>query len=191
MSLEYISYEDYKKRKFPLNKIKEFDCDDINFNSFLSDRLLDWQENLAGITYFLIDTEEEISNIKIYAYATVSTIGLLNRDVNNYSYISGMEIRLFAIDKHFRGVTDENGVKYSHMFFALLLQDLWSVATKKISFKMIFIQANLVGKSLYEDFGFIEVSDYIAPTEDKEIEVDNCIPMLCEITTEMMYLIFE
>lgn len=190
MSLEYISYEDYKMRGFPLEKIEEFDCGDSNFNLFLNDRLVAWQENLAGVTYFLVDTEEEMSNVKIYAYATVSTIGLLNKDADNYSYISGAEIRLFAIHKHFRGVADEDGVKYSHIFFAILLQDMWSAATTKISFKMIFLQANDIGKSLYEEFGFVEVSDYIAPTEDEKIEIEDCIPMLCEITDEMMYLIF-
>jgi hypothetical protein len=192
MSLEYISYEEYKAKGYPLDRIEAFDSGNCAFNAFLSERLIEWQEKLSGVTYLLIDTEEKNkSDIIIYAYATVSTIGLLSKDADNYAYISGVEIRLFAIDRHFRDAADETGVKYSHVFFALLLQDLWSAATTKISFKIIFLQSNLVGKSLYEDFGFVEVSDYIAPTEDDKIEVHDCIPMLCEITDEMMYQIFE
>lgn len=192
MNLEYISYDDFKRKGYPQEKIKLFDCGYPNFNSFLNEKIDEWQEKLSGITYFLIDSDEtNKEDIIVYAYATISTIGLLENRDNAYSYISGVEIRLFAIDKHFQHVRTDDGDKYSHIFFAILLQDLWSLATGKISFKSIFLQANTIGKTVYDDFGFIEFSKYIAPNIDDKIDVEECIPMICEITNEMMYTIFE
>lgn len=191
MNLKYISYSEYKQRGFDLSKIKDFNCGVSGFNSFLYEDIDIWEKKLSGVTYFLIDSDVSIpSEVTIYAFATLSTIGLLNKDNTGESYISGVEIRLFAIHDKFRGIKDEYGTLYSHIFFAILLQDLWTAAISVISFKMIFLQANEMGKSLYQDFGFIEVTDYIAPTEDDKIDVDDCIPMICEISDELMYKIF-
>ena len=93
-------------------------------------------------------------------------------------------VTYFLIDK------DENGVKYSHVFFALLLQELWLTATTKISFKAIFLQSNNEGKKLYEEFGFVEIDNYVAPTVDDKIEIDDCVPMLCLISDDLMYAAF-
>lgn len=192
MNLEYISYENYKAKGYLLDSVCKFDCGFSCFNLFLQHNLDLWQEKLAGVTYFLIDKDIcDKTQVIIYAYTTVSTIGLLSRHEDIHSYISGVEIKLFAIDRHFRGKTNKDGVKYSHVFFAILLQDLWSIAMSQISFKMIFLQSNTLGMSLYKKFGFIEVNGYVSPTDDDKIDVDDCVPMLCEITDEIMYMIFE
>lgn len=192
MDLKYISYSDYKKQGFDLSKIRNFNCGAEKFNLFLQDEIDLWESKLSGVTYFLVDAEVgKLEDADIYAYATLSTIGLLRKETKKESYISGVEIRLFAINEKFRGVKNELGILYSHIFFAILLQDLWSAATSVISFKMIFLQSNELGRSLYKKFGFVEVAEYLAPTEDDKIEIEDCVPMLCEISDELMYKAFE
>lgn len=192
MNLSYISYSDYKKRGLDLSKIRSFSCGVEEFSHFLQEDIDLWESQLFGVTYFLIDTDiSEPTDVNIYGYATLSTIGLLRKEAAKESCISGVEIRLFAVSEKFRGVKNELGILYSHIFFALLLQDLWAAATSVISFKMIFLQSNELGKSLYKNFGFVEVAEYLAPAEDEKIEIEECIPMLCEISDELMYKIFN
>lgn len=72
-----------------------------------------------------------------------------------------------------------------------MLQDIWLAAIGKISFRSIFLQANEPGKTLYEEFGFVELEGYVAPTVDDKVDVDDCIPMLCDISEDFMYMAFE
>lgn len=190
MKLKYIPADSISK-----DVLKNFDCGISAFNYFLWEDYHKWQENMAGITYVLVDEEDLASqNLIIYAYATISTMGLLNNsESDDINYLSAVEIKLFAIHKRVRGVTDAtNGsdTKYSHIFFALLLQDLWLASMNSISFKSIFIQANEPGANVYKEFGFVPIENYMAPNADAKLELEDCTPMLRLIDDDFMYDIF-
>ena len=112
MRLEFISIIDYLKEGYPEKALLDFDCGVISFNDFIHTDYKKWQEKLSGVTYLLIDKDEDKEKIRVYSFATVSTIGLLDSTIEDEAYyVSGIEIKLFAIDKAFRKQTDSEGIK--------------------------------------------------------------------------------
>ena len=127
---------------------------------------------------------------RIYGYVSINTMGLLYKAEDKENrYLSCAEIRVFAIAKQLRKRHDTT-IKYSDLIFKMVLQNLYELSTSVIGFKAIFLNANHEGKHLYSDNGFVEITEYIAPTDEKKMELANTTPMLLIIDDDMIYNIF-
>lgn len=195
--LKFVSENELNntERKYLKTAIKYFNCGFSEFDNFLIKEKETWEKNYSGITYYLINDEKSLKDDIIYAYATISTMGLLNQ--SNYDdtiinkYLTSLEIRLFAIRNDFRGKRDRDNILYSNIFFKLLLDKIYEISTKIVSFKSIFLLANEFGKGVYSKFGFIEISDYIIPSEEDKVDIKGCVPMLCLIDDDLLYKLYS
>lgn len=105
-------------------------------------------------------------------------------------YKSYLEIRLFAVHKKFRHNLDENGVLYSYDFFFQLMCKVWEISSWHVSFKGIFLASNSNGHKLYTDFGFSEITEYILPSEEHKLDIENCTILAIDNNDELIDKLF-
>lgn len=171
--------------------IKEFDCGNPAFNVFLSEKAKDWNDSGESVTYVFVDADEEKDDSisRIYGFASINALGLLFDNDGRNEYLSCAEIRLFAIARQLRKNHDKT-IEWSNILFKTLLQELYSMSTRTIGFKAIFLNANREGYQLYKDNGFEVISEYVTPQNDSKIESEDCTPLLLKINSETVERIF-
>lgn len=171
-----------------LDLINRFDCGNFVFNAFLKEKAKKWQTSGKTVTYILTSEQKD----RVYAYASIAASGITNQIDDKISIISCAEIKMFAISRCIRGVDFDGCRKYSDIAFNLLIQDLYSMSCSTIGFQAIILYANSEGKSLYERNGFCIFSDYyVAPNIEEDLDITECVPLICRITDDVIYNIFK
>ena len=171
--------------------IDSFESGNKDFDDFLKEKAQLWANCGEGVTYVIVrnDQLEKKQITNIYGYVTVSSTGLLYNDQNTNRYLSCAEIRMFAIAKQLRKRHDIT-IQYSDNILKVILQNIYEMSTKCIGFRAICLNSNNEGYNLYKDNGFVEIKDFIAPSEEKGIDIEGTIPMLLIIDDEMIENVF-
>ena len=142
--------------------LQTFDCGHPDFNEFLRNDAINFNDNGKGITYILVDSSEfKNQNITaIFAFATIQTSSLQYVDDEDLlRSVSSVEIKYFAIAKRFQrqvAWTINNNKYYSTLFLEWFLVDLYYMSTAVIGFRAIFLRANKNGEKLYRRKKFYE-----------------------------------
>lgn len=172
--------------------LNSFDCGHPDFNDFLQMDAILCSANGEGVTYVLVDEDENAGEISaILAFATIKATSLYYKKDGRMLCESCAEIKYFAISKSFqKAMCGKNGVEkyYSTLFFEYLLMDLYEMSTKVIGFTGIFLRANENGIKLYKRKNFIEATGYMVPY-DIDDDMGKCTPMYFPIS-ENLYSIF-
>ena len=174
--------------------LQTFDCGHPDFNEFLYNDSLDYNDNGKGITYILVDDAEIKSNkiTAIFAFATIQTASLQYiDDEERLRSVPSVEIKYFAIAKSFQkqiAYTIDANKYYSTLFFEWFLSDLYQISTTVVGFQAIFLRANENGDKLYRRKKFVDATEHSIPFDDDDA-LGKCTPM-CLIIEENMYSIF-
>ena len=193
------------KEKVSQDVLNRFDCGHPDFNYFLQNDANECAANGKGVTYILVDDEEDKDgNKRIYFFKNVlrvffqffiirlkATSLYYENQENTVFNISCAEIKYFAIAKQFqKAQTGKQGTEkyYSTCFFEILLADLYQMSTSVIGFTGIFLRANENGEKLYRRKKFIDAKEYIIPYEEDD-ELGKCTPMYLSIN-DNLYSIF-
>jgi len=183
------------KEKVSQDVLNRFDCGHPDFNYFLQNDAEECTVNGKGVTYILVDEEEDKEGKQItavFAFCTLKATSLYYENQENTMFnISCAEIKYFAIAKRFQKLkTGKGGTEkyYSTVFFEILLADLYQMSTSVIGFTGIFLRANENGEKLYRRKKFIDAKEYIIPYEEDD-ELGKCTPMYLSIN-DNLYNIF-
>lgn len=183
------------KEKVSQDVLNRFDCGHPDFNYFLQNDANECAANGKGVTYILVDDEEDKDGKQItavFAFCTLKATSLYYENQENTVFnISFAEIKYFAIAKQFqKAQTGKQGTEkyYSTCFFEILLADLYQMSTSVIGFTGIFLRANENGEKLYRRKKFIDAKEYIIPYEEDD-ELGKCTPMYLSIN-DNLYSIF-
>ena len=186
--LEYVELNQSKISDAIINK---FDCGNSDMTNYLHTQAKQDGAHSKCITYILIDANKT----RIYAYATIATYAMYKNDntfvkekenyVDSNTIIAtpALEIKMFAIDKCFRGQVAYTldpiyKRRYSTIFFQYFLEKLYYMSMSIIGFHIIFLRSNTEGYKLYSRNGFLEFSDYLNTYDEKS---ECCIPMVSTI----------
>ncbi len=142
------------KEKVSQDVLNRFDCGHPDFNYFLQNDANECAANGKGVTYILVDDEEDKDGKQItavFAFCTLKATSLYYENQENTVFnISCAEIKYFAIAKQFqKAQTGKQGTEkyYSTCFFEILLADLYQMSTSVIGFTGIFLRANENGEN--------------------------------------------
>lgn len=189
-----MKYVELANANISQDVLDKFDCGHPDFNDFLSAEAIECANSGNGVTYVLIDENEEESGITtVFAFVTLKATALYysKEDSNCMFSTSCAEIKYFAIAKAFqKAKTGKLGVEkyYSTVFFEILLMDIYELSTKTIWFTGIFLRANANGEKLYRRKNFVDATEFIIPYEEDD-ELGKCTPMYLVIN-DNIYSIF-
>lgn len=189
-----MKYVELANAKISQDVLDKFDCGHPDFNDFLRTEAIECANGGNGVTYVLIDENEEESGITtVFAFATLKATALyyLKEDSDCMFSTSCAEIKYFAIAKAFqKAQTGGLGIEkyYSTIFFEILLIDMYELSIKMIGFTGIFLRANLNGEKLYRRKKFINATNFIIPYEEDD-KLGKCTPMYLAIN-DNIYSIF-
>lgn len=189
-----MKYVELANANISQDVLDKFDCGHPDFNDFLSAEAIECANSGNGVTYVLIDENEEESGITtVFAFAALKATALYysREDSNCMFSTSCAEIKYFAIAKAFqKAKTGKLGVEkyYSTLFFEMLLMDIYELSTKTIGFTGIFLRANANGEKLYRRKNFVDATEFIIPYEEDD-ELGKCTPMYLVIN-DNIYSIF-
>ncbi len=189
-----MKYVELTEAKISQDVLDKFDCGHPDFNDFLAEDAIEFADNGKGVTYVLIDEQEEQTGITtIFAFCTLKATALYycREDSNSMFSVSCAEIKYYAISKAFQKVQAGiygTGKYYSTLFFEILLADLYEMSTSVIGFTGIFLRANENGEKLYRRKKFIDATEFVIPYEEDD-ELGKCTPMYLSIG-DNIYSIF-
>lgn len=189
-----MKYVELANANISQDVLDKFDCGHPDFNDFLSAEAIECANSGNGVTYVLIDENEEESGITtVFVFVTLKATALYysKEDSNCMFSASCAEIKYFAIAKAFqKAKTGKLGVEkyYSTVFFEILLMDIYELSTKTIGFTGIFLRANANGEKLYRRKNFVDATEFIIPYEEDD-ELGKCTPMYLVIN-DNIYSIF-
>ena len=184
--------------------IKQFNCGNDDMSDYLHNTAK--QDAIAGlgVTYVLVRKNEyDAKNIKyIYAYATIKAHSLNYFDDGDKYHTSEtdsdgkvllsipcVEIKMFAIDKAFKGqyaYTIDQNHHYSTIFFKIFLEHLYYLSMNVIGFQIVFLRANDEGENLYRGVNFIDCTQYI---KTYDALAEGCKPLFLTLS-ELEYVLF-
>ena len=94
-----MKYVELTKAKVSQDVLNSFDCGHPDFNDFLINDAPNYTANGEGVTYILIDEEENIEITAVFAFCTIKATALYySKDNSDNIYsTSCVEIKYFAI----------------------------------------------------------------------------------------------
>ena len=151
-------------------EINNFDCGYQVFNDYLKYKFLDDK----AVIHYVINADDDT----LMAYFSLTASGMLfSVNSKKSGVIPAIELKMFAIDKKYRGVRLSETLKLSGKMLKWIYAIIKDYTLRYVGAKALILYAVPAVVKMYEKEGFIQMPGNSSMYEYKSLFNDGCIAM--------------